>query len=415
MARGQFTSETVCEPNSRTTQQLCENCQGSPEYKQSNPRGESWSLAVTNGRAVRVLLVDDDDALASSLCEALNQRGYDVERAGNGLEGLDRLKRNELPDVVVLDLSMPVLNGWEFRVDQRRHPSWSAIPVVVLSSDRSPQAAAIDAATVLEKPVTGIALAAAIEQALESVRRDRVAHTEKMASLGVLAAGIAHEINNPLAYVLSNVAFVMEELELYARALPSPPAPARTSITDLLAALSELAQGAERVRLLVKELRAFARSGTDAAHPLDVRQLLRASAKIVAHEIRLRAQLAEEFEDVPLVEASESRLGQVFINLLVNAAQAIPQGRAADHRITLRTRSEPHWVLVEIEDTGPGIAPEIASRLFEPFFTTKPVGEGTGLGLSICRQIVESLRGKISFESVPGRGTCFRIRLPALS
>jgi signal transduction histidine kinase len=368
---------------------------------------------VKSRRTVRVLLVDDDDALASALSEALELRGYEVHRAKSGAEAIERLDSGELPHVVVLDLGLPGMNGWDFRVEQRRHPAWAEVPTVVLTADTSPQAAAIDASAVLQKPIGGDELATAVERALEKLRSDRLAHTEKMASLGVLAAGIAHEINNPLAYVVSNAAFIREELELYRRALPSPPEPARTPMAEILGALDELIQGAERVRLLVRDLRAFARTGAEAIHPLDVRLLLRASARMVAHHIRLRAQLVEDFADVPLIEASESRLGQVFINLLVNAAQALPEGHALENRITLRTRVEQGWVIAEVEDTGSGIPPDVVSRLFEPFFTTKPAGEGTGLGLAISRQIVQSLHGDISFQSTPEHGTCFRVRLPA--
>jgi CheY-like chemotaxis protein/two-component sensor histidine kinase len=145
---------------------------------------------------------------------------------------------------------------------------------------------------------------------------------------------------------------------------------------------------------------------------VDVRSALESSISMANNEIRHRALLVRELGEVPPVEANEARLGQVFLNLLLNAAQAIPDGASESNRVVVRTREEGAMVVVEVADTGVGIAPEQMQRLCEPFFTTKPLGMGTGLGLSVCHGIVKNLGGALEFESAPGKGTTVRVRLP---
>jgi CheY-like chemotaxis protein len=147
--------------------------------------------------------------------------------------------------------------------------------------------------------------------------------------------------------------------------------------------------------------------------PVDVRGVLESSARMASNEIRHRARLVKDYGDAPPAHANEARLGQVFLNLLINAAQAIPEGRAEANEIGIATRSDAAGnVVVEIRDTGSGIPPDVLPRIFDPFFTTKPVGVGTGLGLAICHRIIVSLGGSISVDTRPGKGTQFRITLP---
>ncbi len=236
----------------------------------------------------------------------------------------------------------------------------------------------------------------------------RLAVTDRMASLGTLAAGVAHEINNPLAYVITNLSLLSQELCGARERSARDPEIVRTMLKDAL-------EGAARVHGVVRDLRMLSRPD-DQPQPTDVRAVLGWSLKMLHNEIRHRARLVEEYEEVPLVQGDESRLGQVFVNLLVNAAQAIPDGNANHHVIRVRARAaSPARVVVEVSDTGGGIAPENLGRIFDPFFTTKPIGSGTGLGLSICHGIVKSLGGDITVESELGGGTTFRVALPVAS
>ncbi len=175
-------------------------------------------------------------------------------------------------------------------------------------------------------------------------------------------------------------------------------------------------EAARRVRQIVRDLRIFSRSEVDATGPVDLTAVLESTLRMAWNEIRHRARLVKDFEAVPAVEGNESRLGQVFLNLIVNAAQAIPEGRAESNQIRVRlAQAQSGQVEVAITDTGPGIPPEVLQRLFTPFFTTKPPGVGTGLGLSICHKIITSIGGSIEVDTEVGRGTTFRVLLrPAL-
>jgi two-component system cell cycle sensor histidine kinase/response regulator CckA len=235
----------------------------------------------------------------------------------------------------------------------------------------------------------------------------RLAVADRMSSLGTLAAGIAHEINNPVSYALANVSFVVEAVApLLAGADPAEAA-------EIAAALREARQGIERVRDIVRDLKTFSRGDDDALGPVDVGAILEAACSMAGNEIKHRARLTKDCApDARWVRGNEGKLAQVFVNLLVNAAQAIPDGDAAHNVIALRVAQRGSaTTVVEVRDSGRGIAPEDLPRLFDPFFTTKPKGEGTGLGLAICHNIVRAHGGTIEVESTPGKGACFRVVL----
>jgi len=225
---------------------------------------------------------------------------------------------------------------------------------------------------------------------------------DRMASVGTLAAGVAHEINNPLAYVLANLDFALAEL-----AAPT------AGPEELGRALGEARDGAVRVREIVRDLKSFSRVSEAEREPVDVRKVLQSAVALAQNEIRHKARLAIEYGEVPPVLASEHRLGQVFLNLLINAAQAIPDGQADRQLVNAATfLAEDGRVAVEITDTGSGIPAEVLPRIFDPFFTTKPVGVGTGLGLSIAHGIVAELGGELTVRSELGSGSIFTVRLP---
>ncbi len=240
----------------------------------------------------------------------------------------------------------------------------------------------------------------------------RLARADRMASIGTLAAGVAHEINNPLVYVTLGLELIERELHRM-RLRPGPPGPDEWDRLRKWA--HEALEGAERVRSIVRDLRTFSRPGEEPPAPVDVVKVMESSINMAQSHIRPRAQLIRDLSPVPPVLADESRLGQVFLNLLVNAAQAIPEGAPPDkNMVAVRTRtSRSGDVVIEVEDSGVGIEPWKLERIFEPFWTDKPVGVGTGLGLSIVHGIVSALGGEINVQSSPGRGSTFRITLPA--
>ncbi|MFY0526691.1 ATP-binding protein [Archangium gephyra] len=230
---------------------------------------------------------------------------------------------------------------------------------------------------------------------------------DRLATVGQLAAGVGHELNNPLAFVLSNLNYaqqVVTEME----AAPTP-----VERRELLESLADAREGAERVRLIVRDLRMLSHPDDREMGPVDLVKVVRSAAKMAAHEIRGRANLVQAVENVPPVHGNSARLCQVFLNLLINAAHAIVPGAVERNEIKLSARVDgTQRVTVEVRDTGSGISRDKLERVFEPFFTTKPSSEGSGLGLSVCKSIISAHGGDISVESEPGQGTTFRVSLP---
>ncbi|CAN5462205.1 hypothetical protein BH09MYX1_BH09MYX1_42820 [soil metagenome] len=238
------------------------------------------------------------------------------------------------------------------------------------------------------------------QRALEA----KIMVADRMAAMGTLTAGIAHEVNNPLTYLLANV----ERLE---RMHFSGDADARRS-------LRAAKEGAERIRDIVADLSTFSQSGDGRVVLVDVHEALDSSLRIAESTLRQRARVVRDYGAIGPVHGSSARLAQVFLNLIVNAAHAIGEGDPEHDRIVLTTRTlEGGMIAVDVRDTGPGVPAELASRIFDPFVTTKEVGAGTGLGLYICRNIVATLGGELVLERVapPDHGAIFRVILPAAS
>jgi len=241
---------------------------------------------------------------------------------------------------------------------------------------------------------------------MEELRRTQaqLIVSDRRSSVATLAAGAAHEINNPLSYVIANIDFVAEKV------LPLVTPEIQSALTDAI-------EGARRVQGIVRALKTLSSTGeNEESVPLDIKAPLEAAIHMAQNEIRHRARLVQELRPVPPVLGLEVQLGQVFLNLLINAAQAIPHGASNKHEVRVSTRvDERGQVVIEIADTGSGISEETRARLFVPFFTTKPIGVGTGLGLFIVQGIVQRHGGEITVESEVGRGSVFRVSLPPAS
>jgi len=234
----------------------------------------------------------------------------------------------------------------------------------------------------------------------------QLVQADRLAALGTMAAGVAHEINNPLAYVMLNLEWLSRKLPDAARDPSNAP--------GLMDVLEQARQGMQRVAAIVSELRSFSRADGETRQLVDLAAVVRSAVRMAGHEIRHRARVVTTFEPARSVWANEARIEQVVINLLLNAAQAMPESRADRNEIRVNVRADGNRrSLLEVWDNGDGIPSEVLPRIFDPFFTTKPAGVGTGLGLSICHGIVTSLGGQIMAYSEPGEGTTFRVTLPA--
>lgn len=252
--------------------------------------------------------------------------------------------------------------------------------------------------------------------------------SEKLASIGQLAAGVAHEINNPIGFVDSNlrtlktwVRQLLDVMTLEESMLSGLGPDARGRIdaarkeadldylqSDINALIDESIEGASRVRRIVQDLRDFSRAGGDEWNIVDVHCGIEATLNVVRNELKYKVEVVKDYGELPQVECMPSQLNQVVMNLLMNAVQAIPERGT----ITIRTRACGDHVTIAVADTGIGMTPEVQAKIFDPFYTTKPVGKGTGLGLSVSYGIVEKHEGRIAVESEPGVGSCFTVWLP---
>ncbi|MFW2388387.1 MAG: response regulator [Polyangiales bacterium] len=375
-----------------------------------------------SGVPLRTLVVDDSSSVRKLLTELLRERDHEVTEASSAEEALGAHVREPF-QLMLVDWTLPGMSGLGLCQAVRSQPGGEDVIILVVTGrNRAGDLQAVldaGASDYLPKPVDPEALDTRLllaERAVEhNARRaaerkemeSRLAFADRMSSVGTLTAGVAHELNNPLMYVLSNLRLTREEID----------AQGESEALDLARQqLDEAIHGAIQMQNIVRDLKTFSRVDDEQQGNVELRSVLESSINICWNEIRHRATLERDFGDTPPVDANESRLGQVFLNLLINAVQAMPERSVSENRISVRTRTdEEGGALIEIADNGTGIEPERMSRIFEPFFTTKGISEGTGLGLSICRNIVRDAGGTIEARSEPGGGSSFVVRLPASS
>ncbi len=392
-------------------------------------------VSVEKDEPLRLLLVEDSDDDAELVVRELRRAGYapNVRRVMSREAFTAALKESPW-DAIVSDHTIPGYGGLAALEDLRA--SGLDIPFVLVSGSIG-ESVAVEAMRagaqdyVLKQDLTRLPVAIARERRDSAIRaeqallREHLMISERMASAGMLAAGVAHEINNPLAVAVTNTDFIMDAVSSVlteARALAGASPEERASWTGWTRleqaeeALRDAGEGLRRIRDIVRDVKLFSRPHDRTAEPIDVRKVCDSSARMAWNEIRHRAKLVKDYRDVPPVHANESRVGQVVLNLIVNAAQALPDGNAHANEIRIVTsRDEAGWAVIEVHDTGSGIAPEDLDRIFDAFFTTKPVGIGTGLGLAVCRRIVDELGGTIGVRSELGKGTSFRVAFPPAS
>lgn len=251
---------------------------------------------------------------------------------------------------------------------------------------------------------------------------NQLLQSEKLAAIGQLAAGVAHEINNPIGYVFSNLktlggyvhdllkiidavdsASTLDDIRQLKKSLEY-----EYIRSDVEAVISESEDGIDRVKRIIGALKDFSHIEEEEFRPANLHRGIDTTLNVVNNELKYKAEVVKEYGNLPEVECIPSQINQVIMNLLVNSAHAIEQFG----RITLRSGHEKEWVWLEIEDTGKGIEPKLLNRIFEPFFTTKPVGKGTGLGLALSYSIIQKHHGRIEVFSEVGQGTRFRVWLP---
>jgi signal transduction histidine kinase len=380
------------------------------------------------GTPLRLLMVEDSEDDASFVLRALRRGGYDVtfERVDTA-EAMRSALEHDRWELVLSDYHMPRFNALEAFAVLKERPR--DLPFIIVSGTVGEEVAVeamrvgvhdyiLKGALTRLVPAVERELREAAGRAERRKMQEELLISDRLASIGTLAAGVGHEINNPLAALLANLDFSLQDLDALEDDL-------RANETGLLAArvvtrlaavtgpLREAREAADRVRRIARDLRLFSRAGdTEKNGPVDTQEVLESSVRMAWNEIRHRARLTRAYSPSPRSWGNESRLGQVFLNLIINAAQSLPEGRSDSNEIALAIAAVGASVEVRVSDTGAGIPADVLPRIFDPFFTTKPVGVGTGLGLAICRRIVTALGGTITVESSPGRGTTFRVTLP---
>jgi len=400
--------------------------------------------------AMKLLIVDDSMVTRRLLQSCLQKWQYEVEEAEDGAQAWQRFQQGDFP-LVLTDWLMPEMDGLELirRIREADRPGYVYIILLTAKSEKENLIAAMDAGAddFLAKPFDAGELRVRVREGERIIGLERklaeqnrqlretqaaLVQSEKLASLGQLAAGMAHEINNPVAYVTNNLSVLRREvqsaLELLrtcrraVAGLPNLDPELAAEITqgeqacdlawleeNLPRLFAASLDGLGRVRKIVHNLRDFARLDEAQLDELDLNAALQSTLEVLGHEIAVK-RLAVQVScgRLPPLVCQPAKIHQVFHNLLLNAIQA----SALDGRIELRTMPGQDCVLVEVQDHGCGIAPEHMPRLFEPFFTTKAVGHGAGLGLATCYGIVRDHGGAIEVSSQAGRGSTFRVRLP---
>lgn len=432
------------------------------------------NLAVDQNTTV--LIVDDNPANLGVLSDTLDQAGLEVWVAQSGKVALERVKY-ALPNLILLDVMMPDIDGFETCRQLKANPETKHIPIIFMTAlsdtENKVQGFQLGAVDYITKPfqqeevLVRIQLhlkladltekleeknvlleqkVAEVSQAYSNLQQTQIQliQCEKMSGLGQMAAGIAHEINNPVNFIYGNLAHAKDYIEDVMRLLylyqveypnPTPRIQAEQEAIDLdfiqddlLKLFNSITVGAQRIHEIVKSMRIFSRLDESDAKAVDIHEGINSTLTILYHRLKARPEhpaieIVKNYGQFPPIECYAGQLNQVFMNILSNAVDALEEynqqrlfedGIKHSGRIEISTETTAeNWLIIRIADNGPGISDDVKARLFDPFFTTKPVGKGTGLGLSISYEIVVKKHGgKLYCQSILGQGTEFVIEIP---
>ncbi|MEG4281737.1 response regulator [Microcoleus sp. A006_D1] len=414
-----------------------------------------------------ILIVDDSATNLAVLSQALKTAGYKVRVAVDGESAIEMLEKCAIdstkipfPELILLDVQMPGIDGFETCRQLKANPATTAIPVIFMTAladaESKMKGLSLGAVDYITKPfeqdevIARVNIHWRLKQLTDNLEQQvtqrtcalqqaqvQVVQQEKLSALGQLVAGVAHEINNPLSFMVSNIApakeylaDITEVLRLYQKHYPAPPSDIVSKmdemdlefvIEDFSHLLDSMQIGTERIKDISLSLRNFARSDGDTASAIDLHETLDSTLLLLKHRLkdqgsRPAIEVIQNYGQLPLIKCYPGPMNQVFMNLLANAIDAVEEAWEKDQRplnITISTEVLRESAIVRIDDNGLGMTEEIQQHLFEPLFTTKAVGKGTGLGLSIAKQIVTDKHGGELFcKSMAGKGTEFAIELP---
>lgn len=376
----------------------------------------------------RILLVEDDEVDRLMIDRLLGGIDTDIEltEAEDVQSALEKLEHERF-DAGLFDLRLPDGDAFDL-LDALETHSGAKMPVVILTGneDKATAQRALSRGAqdyLLKDEVSGPLLVRSLRYALERKRAQNLwgqaMHSDRLKALGRLAAGIAHEVNNPATYLRSNLELMQRdvvELRRCWQQVEASEAPDVDRVHTLLEGIDEMIadnlEGINRIAGIVSELGVFARFKRRKPEPLDLSEVVEKSLKLMHNELTARALLELDLQPVATLEAHRNEVAQIVTNLLINAADALDDASSGPRKITVRTRQRGDSAVLEVQDTGPGIPEHVRDKVFDPFFTTKDPGKGTGLGLSVCAQIVKAHQGSIELESSAKSGTLVRVILP---
>lgn len=416
-----------------------------------------------------ILIVDDNPDSLRMLCDLLIEQGWKVRPVSDGMLALQAAAANP-PDLILLDVLMPGMDGFQVCAALKENPLTRPVPIIMVTAltEKQDKLRGLEAGAddFLSKPFDRTELLVRTQNLLrvkeygdflkshneileQQVRlrceeleaahdelkkaQSHLVQQEKMATIGLLMAGVAHEINNPVGYISSNLDSLRKYGERLSEFIAAQDEALQCAgmaserlqqlrerrkklkidhvLADLPQVIRESAEGTERLKAIIQNLKCFSRRDNAERTLADINQCLENALGIVHNELKYKASVRCEYGELPKTLCYPQELGQVFINLLVNAAHAIEDAG----EIRVRTRLEGGLIRVSVSDTGCGIPENIRRRIFEPFFTTKEIGKGTGLGLAISTDIIRKHGGDIGVESEPGKGTTFTVSIPVIS
>jgi signal transduction histidine kinase len=415
-----------------------------------NSEAQSHKNASFHGSNASILIVDDSPDNLRVLSATLAESNYDIRCAKNGTMALKAIAATDLPDLILLDIQMPDLSGYEVCQQLKADMRTRHIPIIFISAlddalDKV-KAFSVGGVDYITKPFQVEEVIARVRNQLNlQAAKVQLAQSEKMASLGQLVAGIAHEINNPVGFIQGNLDCLKESvkdllrlLETYQQAYPEPSEKIQAVSQeidftylqeDLPSLLKSMTMGTERIAAIVHSLRNFSRLENSSYQLVDIHEgiddtLLILESRLKAVGALSKIEIVKAYGDLSPVKCYPGLLNQVLMNLLANAIDAVHEQcvqastQAGDPyipQIAITTAQAESAVTIRIRDNGAGIPEALKARLFTPFFTTKPVGKGTGLGLAISQQIIhDDHQGQLVCQSQPGLGTEFIITLPKL-
>lgn len=409
-----------------------------------------------------ILVVDDNPANLQVLSSFLDESGFEVWAVRSGEKALQKLNNEHLPDLILLDVMMPGMDGFETCQHLKNDPRSEDIPIIFMTalSETADKVKGLRLGAVdyITKPFQHEEVLARIEHHLKlrnltktlmakntelQKTQTQLIQAEKVATLGQLAAGIAHEVNNPINFIAGNLNFleqyiqeIVNLLQLYQKYLPDPPPEIQTAVNnsnlsylleDLFKILQSMQLGTNRVTEIVSSLNKFSRHREAGKKLANLHEGIESTLLILGHRLKPNAyrpaiQLIKEYGDLPLIECYPGEINQVFMNIICNAIDAIEETHKnktyqdITHNpgiIRIKTEVTEETVVLKIADNGPGISKSDQTKIYDAFYTTKPIGKGTGLGLSIAYQIVvNNHHGKLYYNSTPGEGLEFFIELP---